>query len=357
MTGLIVTDTNFKRFAKNLKKLKPELSVVSAQEELAKTFGFKNLFNFKQSISKKEFSISNENFKSLSCRLNVDLESSKVDDTFAGILGYKNYETFYLTAWADDFVNGLMSSFPKEATVVDKCLFSRGNNAMMLNFQGKKNTRNNISFYFSNTLVDENDKVYLENIERKSIFDNLDDQLFKDEVEPHINKFLTKEKDFITKVTPFLRKKVFKNGLQGAKLICLNRDNTIKIDDNYYETSYYLIPNSKLASFQSNEQKVEGYSLAKKINSLSRSHTYPTLEKAKEKIAFFPRSYTYYTLEKAKEKLMSYSNIKNSEISEICIVELREQLFTDKENISVLRYFLLCNSTLVEKDIKEEVLY
>ena len=58
MTALIITDSNFKRFAKNLKKLKPELSVVSSQEELAMVFGFKNLHHFKQNLLKNTFSIS-----------------------------------------------------------------------------------------------------------------------------------------------------------------------------------------------------------------------------------------------------------------------------------------------------------
>lgn len=63
MTALIITDSNFKRFAKNLKKLKPELSVVASQEELAMVFGFKNLHHFKQNLLKNAFSISNDNFK------------------------------------------------------------------------------------------------------------------------------------------------------------------------------------------------------------------------------------------------------------------------------------------------------
>lgn len=336
MTGLIVTDTNFKRFAKNLKKLKPELSVVSAQEELAKTFGFKNLFNFKQSILKKSFSISNENFKSLSCRLNVDLESSKVDDAFANIIGYKDHETFYLTAWVDDFIYGLKHSFPKETTVVDKCSFGVTPNGIMFNIQGKNRNKNNICLYFSNSFEDAY-KTDILNLERLTKTDDFE-PCFREELEIHIKKIINQEKGFATKVTPFLRKKVFDEKNKVAKMIFLNRKNVTKVDDDYFETSYYVIPNSKLAGFQTKEKKKEEYSLVDEVKNLGYS-------------------YCYSTLDKAKDKLMSYSNINNAEISEVCIVELREKLFSLQSVFTVLSYFLLCNGVLVEKNISEEVLY
>jgi hypothetical protein len=332
MTGLIVTDTNFKRFAKNLKKLKPELSVVSAQEELAKIFGFKNLFNFKQSTSKKSFSISNENFKSLSCRLNVDLESSKVDDAFANIIGYKDHETFYLTSWVDDFIYGLKHSFPKETTVVDKCSFAVTTNGIIFNIQGKNKNKNYIYLYFSNSL-EHSDKTDILNLERLTKIDDFD-PCFKEELETHIKKIFNQEKGFTTKVTPFLRKKVFNDKNEIAKMIFLNRKNVIKVDEDYFETSYYVIPNSKLAGFQNKEE----YSLVEEV----KKSRY---------------SYCYSTLDKAKDKLMSYSNINNAEMSEVCIVELREKLFSLQPVFTVLNYFLLSNGILVEKNISEEVLY
>lgn len=330
MTGLIVTDTNFKRFAKNLKKLKPELSVVSAQEELAKTFGFKNLFNFKQSISKKEFSISNENFKSLSSRLNIDLESSKVDDAFANIIGYKNYETFYLTAWVDDFITGLKNSFPKETTVVDKCFFGSLEHDIMFSIQGK-NRKNSMCLYFSKNFENQY-KTEISNLERLTRVKNFDKD-FIEELQPHIEKITSQEKDFITKVSPFLSKNLSDDNNSVSKMIFLNRDNVTKEGNIYHQTSYYIMPNSEFASLQTKK-----YSLAETIKDLDSSYVYPTLDKA-------------------KEKLMSYSNINNAEMSEVCIVELREKLFSYQKAFSVIRYFLLCNGVLVEKNILEDILY
>lgn len=331
MTALIITDSNFKRFAKNLKKLKPELSVVASQEELAMVFGFKNLHHFKQNLLKNAFSISNDNFKKISSKLNLNLESSQLNDAFANILGYKDYETFYLTSWSNDFIDEVISSFQDDNPFIDKCYIIKHNNTITLSIKGKGEPNNYISFNFWLSSLDDNDKHNLKYISMKSSFEVLKDEKFKAEVKPHIDKLLDKEKDFFYKVAPFLVKKAFKNTTGHLKIFCLNRENVIKKDEIYYETSYYITQNNGLPYFQKNKNNIDKDSLL--------------------------NCFLYETLEKAEQVLLSYSNLKNAEVAGSCIVELLKKVVNDDKNIYVDRYFVMNNGLFSEKNITQEILF
>lgn len=324
MTALIITDSNFKRFAKNLKKLKPELSVVASQEELAMVFGFKNLHHFKQNLLKNTFSISNENFKKISSKLNLNLESSELNDAFANILGYKDYETFYLTSWSNDFIDGLTVSFTDKNPIINKCCIIKHCNSIMFCINGKGKENDKIHFYFN---LLSSDKNY---IDIKSRFESLDEKI-KAEIKPHINKLLEKDECFMAKAAPFLIKKAFKNTSGNIKIFCLNRENVIKKDEIYYETSYYITQNNGLPYFQKNKNNIDKYSLL--------------------------NCFLYKTLEKAEQVLLSYSNLKNAEVAGSCIVELLKKVVNDDKNIYVDRYFVMNNGLFSEKNITQEILF
>lgn len=132
MTGILLTNENFKKFSKNLNKIKPEIALSQAQEELANIFGFKNLFQAKKEIEKFPFYINNDNFDYFSSRLNLNIDSSKVNDSFAFIIGYVNYNIYQLNLFCDEFIKNLENFYETENRFYNYVVFKKTDKCLML---------------------------------------------------------------------------------------------------------------------------------------------------------------------------------------------------------------------------------
>lgn len=254
MTGLLLTAESFNRYAKNYKKIKSDLTLYQAQEELAHVFCAKDLFTLKKSMESQNLYINEDNFNRFSERLNIGNSITDKENLFAKIIGYGNKKSFELNTFAEHFIKFLYRKYRNEDCLVEKVviMINKKTNSFTLGFlDGLKNQtsahrsllgitfrNNNIiqidDDYFIgdsfNSLKSEEEKIrfctnrqsFLSNTSKKewpyrlpnildikqSVYYYPISPYIKKEVEPLIDLFKEKTKEFLDDLYPILDKKL-----------------------------------------------------------------------------------------------------------------------------------------------------
>lgn len=342
MTGLLLTAESFNRYAKNYKKIKSDLTLYQAQEELAHVFCAKDLFTLKKSMESQNLYINEDNFNRFSERLNIGNSITDKENLFAKIIGYGNKKSFELNTFAEHFIKFLYRKYRNEDCLVEKVviMINKKTNSFTLGFlDGLKNQtsahrsllgitfRNNNTIqidddYFIgdsfNSLKSEEEKIrfctnrqsFLSNTSKKewpyrlpnildikqSVYYYPISSYIKKEVEPLIDLFKEKTKEFLDDLYPILDKKLnITNNKYDNIIIGINqRPELVIVDNIYYEKKYYAVPKSWLKEIISSNEK--------KLHNKEYIETTPF----KSKTIY---EYSNYSLEETKEYCLKFESL------------------------------------------------
>lgn len=335
MTGILLTNENFKKFSKNLNKIKTEITLSQAQEELANIFGFKNLFHFKQTLSNSDFYITIENFKYFSSRLIIDLESSKIDNCFAKIIGYKDYNTFHLKMCANTFLTNLSDNIINIKNF-DKCIFENLKDEFkcIIIINDDKYEKINITIKMgSDIMITQGHEIMnVMNHTEKKDFLTLDIDT-QEKIISSFSIFKNKNKDFVDSIIPILKKIILTQNKMTKvfRVFLIKRKDTEHIDSDHYKAYYYIMPYNRL------NRKIS--MLLPFNNEYIKSDC----------LAPFGSRFIYTSLEDAHRLIDKVSKIMKMNINKLCITEIYEPLFCDKIEKLSCRYF----TTNDDKTLKE----
>lgn len=343
MTGLLLTAESFNRYAKNYKKIKSDLTLYQAQEELAHVFCAKDLFTLKKSMESQPLYINENNFNRYSERLNIGDSISDKENLFAKIIGYGNKKSFELNIFAEHFIKFLYLKYRNEDCAIEKIIITiqKNRNSFTLCFFDALKNRNpshssslfGITFTNNNTTpIDENyfigdnfnglkneeEKIrfctnrqsFLSKTSKKEWSSRIPDILdtkksvyyypisshIKREVEPLIDLFEGKTKEFLDELYPILDKKLnITNNKYDNIIIGINRRPELVIVDNiYYEKKYYAVPKSWLKEIISSDEKI--------LHNKEYIETTPF----KSKTIY---EYSNYSLEETKEYCLKFQSL------------------------------------------------
>jgi len=353
MTGILLTNENFKKFSKNLNKIKPEITLSQAQEELSNIFGFKNLFQAKKEIENRPFYINNDNFDYFSSRLKLNIESSKIKDSFAFILGYVDYEIFSLHLWTDSFISSLSESF-KKVENLDKCFFGITNKDLIFVARYLPSHNKTINTSILINMSPEKINITIDQvINRKDL-----DSFSKKAIEDNFSLFCH-DQNFIYKVKDILKKKLLINsdnveGKFSAKLIHFNHEARIKtvvkepcgyeyqINEYLYKKRFHIIPSNIFEKYIINSKTLnKNYTSINGFSAYNEDFIFNTLEEAKDKAPFSMNKFKVKSVYIVEVFHPLFYNGFHEKTDVLC-----EKYFEFKKEFSITGY------SLIEKTIK-----
>lgn len=307
MTGILLTQESFNRYAKNYKKIKPEIPLSQAQQELAQVFGEKDLFTLKKTLSAKPILINEDNFQKFSERLTIAGDLKEKEDYFGKIVGYYDKESFILNTFADNFIKFMYKNYRNDNSKIEKTIMffpTSNRNCFILLFMFSykaQNEKNNfgkmLGIHFSSNessraitehLLPENFNQLDASSKEKALKDSSDNlkefskkeavygsvyssiidierspnyQYFnedgKKEVKSLIKLFEGKDNSFIDKFYSVLSKKMnFLNNPYDKIIIGINNRKELTIvNDLYYKVQHYVVKKSVINQILSDNDK------------------------------------------------------------------------------------------------------
>lgn len=343
MTGILLTQESFNRYAKNYKKIKPEIPLSQAQQELAQVFGEKDLFTLKKTLSAKPILINEDNFQKFSERLTIAGDLKEKEDHFGKIVGYHDKESFILNTFADNFIKFMYKNYRNDNSKIEKTIMffpTSNRNCFILLFMfsyKSQNEKNNfgkmLGIHFSSNessraitehLLPENFNQLDASSKEKALKDSSDNlkefskkeavygsvyssiidierspnyQYFnedgKQEVKSLIKLFEGKDNSFIEKFYSVLGKKMnfSKNPYDKIIIGINNRKELTIVDDLYYKVQHYVVKKSVINQILSdNDKKVhhkEYIDLSKYASIISSGYIHEDFEIVQKKAEGF----------------------------------------------------------------------